>query len=183
MKPTLVLHKLADAEVKRLCCRHDFIKQEAAAENFMHVDTADIGNLPQAMAIKSETSDDELDDITVKEEPIGWDQEPQVSSGAVFSAFTLKRALDEACAKAHAGHTEAENKVRENGSGACNTSTVHPQTAAASRESSESLAPDVFGANSHVEVTLYTMVFSSSFVARERAGARFDLLGTLRPIV
>jgi hypothetical protein len=29
----VVLHKLTDAEVERLCCRHDFIKQEAAAED------------------------------------------------------------------------------------------------------------------------------------------------------
>ncbi|KAF2349421.1 hypothetical protein FHG87_019822 [Trinorchestia longiramus] len=78
MKRTLVLHELTDAEWKRLCCRHDFIKQEAAAENFVHVDTPNPGNHPQAMTIKSETPEDELDDITVKEEPIDWDQEPQV---------------------------------------------------------------------------------------------------------
>ncbi|KAF2364527.1 hypothetical protein FHG87_004716 [Trinorchestia longiramus] len=75
-KPTHVLHKLTDAEGKRLCCRHDFIKQEAAAEKFVHVSTPNPGNLPQAMTIKIETPDDELHDITVKEEPIDWDQEP-----------------------------------------------------------------------------------------------------------
>ncbi|KAF2348479.1 hypothetical protein FHG87_020765 [Trinorchestia longiramus] len=78
MKRTLVLHELTDAEGKRLCCRHDFIKQEAAAKNFVHVYTPNPGNHPQAMTIKSETPEDELDDITVKEEPIDWDQEPQV---------------------------------------------------------------------------------------------------------
>ncbi|KAF2345573.1 hypothetical protein FHG87_023672 [Trinorchestia longiramus] len=38
-KPTSVLHELTAAEVKRLCCRHDFIKQETAAENFMYGET------------------------------------------------------------------------------------------------------------------------------------------------
>ncbi|KAF2344108.1 hypothetical protein FHG87_025136 [Trinorchestia longiramus] len=77
MKPTHVLHKLTDADVKKLCCRHDFIKQEAAAENFVHVDTPNPGSLPKAKTIKRETPDDELN-ITVREEPIDWDQEPQV---------------------------------------------------------------------------------------------------------
>ncbi|KAF2351053.1 hypothetical protein FHG87_018191 [Trinorchestia longiramus] len=77
MKPTLVLHELTDAELKRLCCRHDFIKQEAAAENFVHVDTPNPRSLPQAMIIKMEIPDDELNDITVKEEPIDWDQESE----------------------------------------------------------------------------------------------------------
>ncbi|KAF2350361.1 Zinc finger C2H2-type [Trinorchestia longiramus] len=152
MKPTLVLHELTDIEGKRLCCRHDFIKQEAAGENFKHVDALNPGTHPQAMTIKSKTPEDELDDITVKEEPIDWDQEPQVSSSPVSSALTFKREVDEACAEAHAGPTEEENKVREGGSGACNTSTVHPQSAGASQESTNSLAPDVFCASSDVEV-------------------------------
>ncbi|KAF2352088.1 hypothetical protein FHG87_017156 [Trinorchestia longiramus] len=64
---------------------------------------------------------------------------------------TGEREVDETCAEAHTGPTEAENKVREGGSGACNTSTVHPQSAGASRESTDSLAPDVFCANSDDE--------------------------------
>ncbi|KAF2348175.1 hypothetical protein FHG87_021069 [Trinorchestia longiramus] len=152
MKPTLVLHKLTDAEVKRLCCRHDFIKQEAAAEKFVHVDTPNPGNHPRAMPIKSETPDDELDAITVKEEPIDWDQEPQVGSSADSFALTFKREVDEACAEGRVGPTEAENKMREGGSGACTTSTVHPQSAGASQGSTDSLVPDVFCANSDGEV-------------------------------
>ncbi|KAF2350245.1 HTH CenpB-type DNA-binding domain [Trinorchestia longiramus] len=109
-KPTRVLHQLIDSEVKRLCCRHDFIKQEAAAENFVHVDTPNPGNLPRAMTMKSETPDDELDNITVKVEPIDWDQEPQVSSSAVSSTLTFKKEVDKAWAESHAGSTEAENE-------------------------------------------------------------------------
>ncbi|KAF2356505.1 hypothetical protein FHG87_012740 [Trinorchestia longiramus] len=150
--PTVVVHELPDAEVKRLCCRHDFIKQEAAVENFVHVDTPNTGKFPQAMTIKKEIPDDELDDITVKEEPIDWNQEPQVSSSAVSSAVIFKREVDEACVEVHAGPTEAENKVKEGGSGACNTGTVHPQSARASQESADLLAPDVFCVNSDVEV-------------------------------
>ncbi|KAF2348717.1 PiggyBac transposable element-derived protein 4 C-terminal zinc-ribbon [Trinorchestia longiramus] len=132
--------------------KHDFIKQEAAAENFVHVDTPNPGNHPQAMTIKTETPEDELDDITVKGEPIDWDQEPQVSSSLVSSALTCKREVDEACAEPHAGPTEEENKVMEGGSEACNTSTIHPQSAGESQESTDSLAPDVFCTNSDVEV-------------------------------
>ncbi|KAF2347151.1 hypothetical protein FHG87_022094 [Trinorchestia longiramus] len=76
----------------------------------------------------------------------------QASSNAISTALTFKREVDEACAEAYAGPIGAEYKVREGGSGACNTSTVHPQSAGASQESTDSLAPDIFCANSNVEV-------------------------------
>ncbi|KAF2361028.1 hypothetical protein FHG87_008212 [Trinorchestia longiramus] len=151
-KATHVLDELIDTGVKMLYCRNYFIKQEVAAENLVHVDTSDLGNLPQAVTMKNETPVDERDDITVKEEPIDWNQEPQASSSAIFFALTFKREVDEACVEAQAEHTETENKVRAGGPGASNTSTVDPQSAEASRESTDSLAPDVFYANSDVEV-------------------------------
>ncbi|KAF2356571.1 hypothetical protein FHG87_012675 [Trinorchestia longiramus] len=95
-KPTHVLHKLTDAEGKRLCCRHDFIELEAAAEKFVHVSTPNPGNLPQAMTIKIETPDDELHDITVKEEPIDWDQEPQFEC-SLFCPYFQERSRRGLC--------------------------------------------------------------------------------------
>ncbi|KAF2349910.1 GAG-pre-integrase domain [Trinorchestia longiramus] len=75
----------------------------------------------------------------------------KASSSAVSSILTFNREVDDACAEAHAGPTEAENKVKEGGSGACNTSTVHPQSAGVSRKITASLAPDVLYPNSDVE--------------------------------
>ncbi|KAF2355431.1 hypothetical protein FHG87_013812 [Trinorchestia longiramus] len=48
------------------------------------VDLPHPGNLQQVITIKSETPDDELDEITVKKEPIDWDQEPQVQQLVVY---------------------------------------------------------------------------------------------------
>ncbi|KAF2347911.1 hypothetical protein FHG87_021334 [Trinorchestia longiramus] len=70
-------YKHSDAEVTRQCCRHDFIKQEDEVENLEYVAPPNPANPPAAMIIKSEVPDGELDDVTVKEEPIEWDQEPQ----------------------------------------------------------------------------------------------------------
>ncbi|KAF2352820.1 Zinc finger C2H2-type [Trinorchestia longiramus] len=141
----VLVHKLTDTEVKRQCCSHDFIKQEDEVENLEYVAPPNPANPPAAMIIKSEVPDGELDDVTVKEEPIDWDQEPQVSSNAVSSTLTMKRE-DEVCAGARSGHAEADDKLQEGSSGACNTSAVHQRSAAASQEGADSVPSQVSGA-------------------------------------
>ncbi|KAF2349802.1 hypothetical protein FHG87_019442 [Trinorchestia longiramus] len=145
----ILVHKLTDAEVKRQCCRHDFSKREDKVENLEYVAPPNPANPPAAMIIKSEVPDGELDDVTVKEEPIDWDQEPQVSSNAVSSTLTMKRE-DEVCAGARLGHAEADDKLQEGSSGACNTSAVHQRSAAASQEGADSVPSQVSGAVSSV---------------------------------
>ncbi|KAF2349147.1 hypothetical protein FHG87_020097 [Trinorchestia longiramus] len=145
MKRAVVLvHKLTDVEVKRQCSRSDFIKQDAEVENFEYVAPPNPANPPAAMIIKSEVPDGELHEVTVKEEPIDWDQEPQVSSNAVFSTLTLKRE-DEVCAGARSGHAEADDKLLEGSSGAWNTSAVHQKSAAASQEGADLVPSQVSG--------------------------------------
>ncbi|KAF2346177.1 hypothetical protein FHG87_023067 [Trinorchestia longiramus] len=80
----VLVHGLTDAEVKRQCCRHDFIKQEDEVENLEYVAPPSPANPPAAMIIKSEVPDGELDDVTVKEEPIDRDQEPQLLVAQLF---------------------------------------------------------------------------------------------------
>ncbi|KAF2347663.1 hypothetical protein FHG87_021582 [Trinorchestia longiramus] len=161
----VVMHKLTDDEVKRQCCRGvtstqeagvkrqccrgDFIKQEDEVENLEYVAPPNPANPPAAMIIKSEVLDGALDDVTVKEEPIDWDQEPQVSSNAVSSTLTMKRE-DEVCAGARSGHAEADDKLQEGSSGACNTSAVYQRPAAASQEGADSVPSQVSGAVSSV---------------------------------
>ncbi|KAF2362384.1 Reverse transcriptase domain [Trinorchestia longiramus] len=76
MKHAQIFNKPTDADVKRLCCRHDFIKQEAAVENLEHVGTPELEHSHDALTIKSEVPDIELD-FTVEKEPIDWNQESQ----------------------------------------------------------------------------------------------------------
>ncbi|KAF2347662.1 Zinc finger C2H2-type [Trinorchestia longiramus] len=138
-----------EAGVKRQCCRGDFIKQEDEVENLEYVAPPNPANPPAAMIIKSEVPDGALDDVTVKEEPIDWDQEPQVSSNAVSSTLTMKRE-DEVCAGARSGHAETDDKLQEGSSGACNTSAVYQRSAAASQEGADSVPSQVSGAVSSV---------------------------------
>ncbi|KAF2365033.1 HAT C-terminal dimerization domain [Trinorchestia longiramus] len=113
MKRSLVVGcNMTEAGVKRQCCRHDSIKQEAAAEIVEHVDIQNPKNPPEAMTIKNEVPVDEPDNIKVKEEPIDWNQELQVSLGAVSSTLTLKREREEdvVCAEAYLEHTLREGR-------------------------------------------------------------------------
>ncbi|KAF2366173.1 DDE superfamily endonuclease domain [Trinorchestia longiramus] len=153
-------------------------------------DAPNLRNPPEAMTIKKEVPDDELENITVKEEPnitmkeepnitvkevpnitvkeepnitvkevpnitvkeepIDWHQEPQVYPSTVPYVLTCKKEVTEDCVEGHS--RDAEDEVREGGSGACNTSTVHPRSSGASQSSADSLQSDVSGRSSGVEV-------------------------------
>ncbi|KAF2354490.1 PiggyBac transposable element-derived protein [Trinorchestia longiramus] len=94
---------------------------------------------PEAMSIKSEVLDEDPNTIMVKEEPIDWNEETQISSSAVFSTFTCKRERepDEISTEALAGHTETHT-LRDSSSG---TSSAFSASSSSSSYSSTRIKP------------------------------------------
>ncbi|KAF2354511.1 Zinc finger C2H2-type [Trinorchestia longiramus] len=94
----------------------------------------------EAMAIKSEVSDGELDTILVKEEPIDWNQDPQVNSSKGFSTQSFKKEANKTCTEACAEQAEVEDKLKEG------------IALGASQGSADSLPSDVSNTSVGVEV-------------------------------
>ncbi|KAF2366176.1 HTH CenpB-type DNA-binding domain [Trinorchestia longiramus] len=144
-----VMHELPEAEAKNMCAEHK-IKQEVTSD-YLCDDTNNWVEDPlKTIYVKTEPPHSMPDVIIRKVEPMDFHEDPLGSSSTVTSTIASMREVTEDCVEGHS--RDAEDEVREGGSGACNTSTVHPRSAGASQSSADSLQSDVSGRSSGVEV-------------------------------